>query len=278
MIFEEPRFSLIKGSELVRAYNSFAVNQDEIFFCRKDKSKIDVFSIDGLNFKSSFDFKQVLERTSDLLVINERLYVSGCFTNSQYQVLGFQIIKIDFLSNCDPLVIYKSSGSNYGYNNNLQTLTKLSESLCGNILLILCNQIMLLSENGFLIKTTSLQYNIREALQLDHQRYIVCCEDYKVCIIDEHGDFVWTFSPSNECHKMQSPCLAMDNYRNIYMGDSNILVLDHKVGLKSFHSIHGINENIKKMYCNKENNTLLVLICTSNSSSDKATRFVTLRL
>ena len=111
------------------------------------------------------------------------------------------------------------------------------------------------------------------ALQLDDHSFIVYCGDYNIFIINECGNYIQKFSPSNDCHKMASPCLAVDNYGNTYVGGCNVLVLGQKLSLNSFRSIHGVRERVRKMYFNEVNGTLLVLVRTN-----KAARFLTFRL
>ena len=239
------------------SYTSFASSHDDIYFCNESNAEIDVFNSVGMDLKSSYDFKNVISKVSDVLVINGMLFISGFECNVPTNNKYFKIIKIGTSLRCHPLVIYK-----FLYN---QTVVKLSKSSCHNIHLMLFNKIMLISQDGNVKKSIDLPFYISNVLQLDDQNYFVCCQNHEICIIDDFGLIIKKCSPTNDCHKMLSPCLAVDNYGNIYMGERNILVVGRLLSFESLHVLCDVNEKILKISYNEGKGMLLVFVEVSKS-------------
>ena len=258
---------------MCNSYTSFASSQDDIYFGSETDSKIDVFNSVGMDLKSSYDLKNVISKVSDLLAFNEMLFVigfEGNYNNNtnprnslSYNISGIsandnsivKVIKIDSLS--QPLVIYKFSNQN---------VCKLTKSFCQkDLLIILSNKLILLSQSGNVRNSIDLNFSIKNALQLDDQSYVVCSQNYDVCIINNCGNNCWKYSPSNDCHKFTSPCLAVDNYGNIYVGGRNILVVDRGLHFSSFHVLCDVNEELCQMCYDEVNDMLLVLVQVSNN-------------
>ena len=140
--------------------------------------------------------------------------------------------------------------------------SELSNSISGNIILILSDKIMNLSKNGDVLSTISISFSICDALHLNGQRYVVCGINNEVCIV-VGGVFAIKYSPSKACHAIKSPfCLAKDKLGNIFVGDfcGNVFVLDYELNFVSSHVVNDNgNENVWKMCYNEVKNTLMVL-------------------
>ena len=136
---------------------------------------------------------------------------------------------------------------------------RLSKSYDDNILLVLSDKILQLSESGDVMKTINLSFNICDALQIDEGLYVVCCET-ELCIVDHDGSKIVTYSPFDESLKISSPFrLAKDCNGNIYMSDQNtrsVFILNY--GL-DFITHHELNDSVIKMYFNETENILSVL-------------------
>ena len=104
----------------------------------------------------------------------------------------------------------------------------------------------------------TLASDIYDALQLDDGRYVVCCPNEAVFIVDDRGEMVAQRSPS-EGRDWTTPFrLAKDDFGNIYVGDFNhvVSVLDYDLKVVSCHIFdHSVH---KMSYCG-DINALFVL-------------------
>ena len=261
LFFQDPNFKLIKEIHVASASSFIApLNDDDVLCCDEKGSRVNLIDLRSTYSSTLYcDFKNVISQVSDLLVSNKSLFVLGFeFQKRLLDKNNIKVIKVDTLSNCQPLVIYKLS-----YNCNV---CKLTRSYCQqNIVLILRNKLIILHQSGNVIKTVDTTFNITNALQLNDENYVICAENYLVYIINDSGEYIWKYSPTNDCHKMTSPCLAVDDYGNIFMGERNVMVFNHELDFKSLHVLCHTNERILKMCYDEVKDTLLVLVEVSNT-------------
>ena len=254
-----PSFKLIKQLALDGTHTSFTSSDENMYFCVK-RSKIELFDYKDWNLrnsKPSFEFKPKLSRVSDLLAMDGMLYLAGSDERDTIKV-----IKMEDVHELDKvLVIYKTKHKAY--------VLKLSKSSCGNVLLILHNKILLLSEIGDVMKTINLSFEIYNALQFDDKHFVVLCDD-KVCFVDDSGKMTLIHhphrSPSNEQYFLKyANCLAKDDCGNIYVGGavSDIVVLDSDL---NFVTSHIIGEIVSKIFYDEGSSALLVLAGKFRSS------------
>ena len=259
--FVAPELRLVGKYQLGANYPLFAPHQDDILLSQ-GSALISIYNCNQMEFKVSQNLTNMLSSCyqGDLLSINGILYVMGTYNSypNNVPLQLIRLIKVDASFKCEPQIIYECC-HNSGY-------CKLSKSHSGNIVLILYNKIIILNGNGVSLKTLDLKdkFQITNALQLDEQRYVVCCQHGEVYIINDFGDQIKKFSSSNECHQMLSACLEKDDYGNIYVGDRNVLVLDRDLNFKSLEFIHSANEKVHKMCYDEASGMLLVVVGISN--------------
>ena len=224
----------------------------DVYFCEYSGSESIVSALDhkSWNHKKSYYFEDELTDLSDIVIIDNTLFVAGRSNQSNDIV---RVAKFHIKSDNAPLKIcdIQSEGD----------VLRLSKSFDGNLLLVLSDKILQLSANGDVMKTINLSFNICDALQIGQHRYVVCCET-ELCIIDQNGLKIVTYSPPNECCKISSPFrLAKDNFR-IFVSDKTfpfLYVVDYNLNFLNFHNIGG---NALKMYFDETRMALIILTNT----------------
>ena len=203
---------------------------------------MDIF--DRMTLASSYDFKNKLSQVHDMMVSGDDMFILG-----RRGILYDNVIKINASFKDYPQEIYTLS--------NQESICCLSESCSGKLLLVLSKKLLHLSENGEVLKTIDLSFDIYDALQVDETRYIVCCRDDDVCVVDDSGEKIVRYSDKKV---IKSPYrLAKDNYGYVFLTDyfsKTILVLDQ--GL-NYISSHDVAEYLFKILYDRERDSLLAL-------------------
>lgn len=233
------------NGKIVGRVNSFAVSRNKIFTCNWEESRVDTF--EGTTLISSYDFKNKgnhLTQVHDVLVSGDDAFVLG-----RRGILYDSVVKMNASFGHCPEVIYTMT--------NQENICCLSESCCGKLLLVLSNRLLHLSENGDVVKTVDLTFDVYDALQIDETRYVVCSRDEEVCVVDDSGNKIAKYSDKKQ---LKSPYrLAKDNYGYVFLTDyfsKLILVLDR--GL-NYISSHDVGEYLFKILYDGEKDLLLAL-------------------
>ena len=197
---------------------------------------------------SRYFLDEWFSKIHDLLIIGNTLFVSGR-NEDHYFVVKVLLDSEDR----DKVVIFKDLCQG------LETFMKMSKSISqGNILLKLNYKLLLLSEDGDVINTIKLSFDVYDALEIRPQTYIVCCQE-EVCIIDHYGDKVARYSSISSYQRIRFPqFVAKDKHGTIYIYDfltKHVFVLDNTL---SFVSSHRLGHLLKLSY-DMERNLLLAL-------------------
>ena len=233
---------------------SFAPTQSYLFVCRSNY--VMWSNNQRLNFKTLNDLKNVLAKVTDLLHVNNILYVSG-YGYSSYSSTNL-IDRLNYIfkfviANNQSSLFYKVEYNNY--------VLRLSKSYLSTLLLILRNKIMHFTEQGKIMKTINLPFQILDALQLQEKLYAVI-SDSELCLVNDFGEKILRYSSDLDIRDIKSPgCLTKDNFGNIYVfsdksNNKKIFVLDQAL---NFRSSHDIGHVVLKMCYDESKDTLLVL-------------------
>ena len=231
-------------------FASIALKDGDVYLCKYPGRESVVKALDHKSWyhKKSYYFEYELTDLSDIVIINNTLFVAGRSNQSNDIV---RVAKFHIKSDNAPQKIcdIQSEGD----------VLRLSKSFDGNPLLVLSDKILQLSANGDVMKTINLSFNICDALQIGQHRYVVCCET-ELCIVDHKGLIKVTYSPPNKCYKINSPFrLAKDNFGDIFVSDKTspfFYVVDYNLNFLNFHNIGG---NALKMHFNESRMALIIL-------------------
>ena len=231
-------------------FASIALKDGDVYLCKYpgSESVVKAFDHKSWNHKKSYYFEDELTDLSDIVIIDNTLFVAGRSNQSNDIV---RVAKFHIKSDNAPLKIcdIQSEGD----------VLRLSKSFDGNLLLVLSDKILQLSANGDVMKTINLSFNICDALQIGQHRYVVCCET-ELCIVDHNGLKIVTYSPPNKCYKISSPFrLVKDNFGDIFVSDKTTpfcYVVDYGLNFLDSHHIGG---TALKMYFDESTMALIIL-------------------
>ena len=246
-IFKASKFKSVKENKFDFAAKCIASNQGDIFLCSTEGGVHFVRQLNNFDLKTKFYFGNDLPEFIDALIVNNVLYV----LDQRHDII--RIIKFDVMTKNKPREFfkYRYKGTNF----------KLSKCINGKIILSLSNKLLHLSQTGNVTKIICFFFHVRDVLEIDQGRYVVCTED-KVCIVNDCGEEIVKYSPPDESQAIKIPRrLAKDIRSIIYVFDGNpknhkIIALDHKL---NFISSHDINRSVHKMCYDEANDKLFML-------------------
>ena len=194
------------------------------------------------------DLDELISNVEDMLIIDDLLFVAGTSDDECGYVVKFHMGR----KRCKQKQIFEHPLEDKTY------WMRLSKSLWECILVILKNKIVELSDDGDVLKTIDLTFDIIYALPFDLKSYIVCCPK-EVCIIDDKG-FKIRNSSCGEYRALTAPCcLVKDKRGDTYAVDiftKKLFVFDHHLIIKM--SLDLTNDFVKLCY-DKERDVLMAI-------------------
>lgn len=224
---------------------SVVLKEDKVFICYFDETVVRVFSVDGLNAEQCYDFGKMLSAIFDLIVVDDVLYVSGR-SDEENMPCFLKAIKLDLASSSEPIEIFKLPCDG--------EMFRLSKSCWATVLLCSSNKIIHLTENGDVAREVDLSFDVYNVVQLNERHHFVCSLDEEVCILDERGTKVTTYSPYGRLI-LPTPFTKWNIYLNEF-SHGNALFPGHNLCSMSDCDVI---KSMKKIYYNEESGDTFIL-------------------